>query len=65
MGKSKANYAITGLSGKVGKIFVYRQRGGETIVATPPIKINSITLLSTSKISFYTNSSLHKKDLFF
>ncbi len=31
MGKSKANYAITGLSGKVGKIFVYRQRGGETI----------------------------------
>ena len=52
MEKSKANYAITGLSGKVGKIFVYRQRGGETIVATPPIKINSITLLSTSKISF-------------
>ena len=38
MGKSKANYAITGLSGKVGKIFVYRQRGGETIVATPPVR---------------------------
>ena len=52
MGKSKANYAITGLSGKVGKMFVYRQHAGETIVVTPPIKINSITLLSTSKISF-------------
>ena len=38
MGKSKSNYAITGLSGKVGKIFVYRQRGGETIVATPPVR---------------------------
>ena len=36
MGKSKSNYAITGLSGKVGKVFVFRQRGGETIVATPP-----------------------------
>ena len=34
MGKSKSNYAITGLSGKVGKVFVFRQRGGETIVAT-------------------------------
>jgi hypothetical protein len=53
MGKSKANYAIIGLSGKVGKIFVYRQRGGETIVATlTHIKINSITLLSTPKTSF-------------
>ena len=35
MGKSKANYATLGLSGKVGKIFVYRQQGGETIVAPP------------------------------
>lgn len=29
MGKSKSNYATLGLSGKVGKIFVYRQRGAK------------------------------------
>ena len=44
MGKSKANYAITGLCGKVGKIFVYRQRGGETIVATPPVRTKRTTM---------------------
>ena len=53
MGKSKANYAITGLSGKVGKIFVYRQRGGETIVATlTHRKTNSIVLSSMQKRPF-------------
>ena len=41
MGKSKSNYAITGLSGKVGKVFVFRQRGGETIVATPPVRASA------------------------
>ncbi|ASF41813.1 hypothetical protein CBG49_01200 [Capnocytophaga endodontalis] len=53
MGKSKANYAITGLSGKVGKIFVYRQRAGGTIVATlTHIKTNSIVLPSMQKRPF-------------
>ena len=45
MGKSKSNYATLGLSGKVGKIFVYRQQGGETIVATPPVRTKPATEL--------------------
>ena len=44
MGKSKSNYATLGLSGKVGKIFVYRQQGGETIVATPPVRTKRTTI---------------------
>lgn len=36
MGKSKENYATLGLSGKVGKVFVFRQRAGKTIVAKVP-----------------------------
>ena len=36
MGKSNQNYATLGLSGKVGKVFVFRQRAGKTIVAKLP-----------------------------
>lgn len=43
MGKSKSNYATLGLSGKVGKVFVYRQRGGETIVAKTPVRTKPAT----------------------
>ena len=43
MGKSKSNYATLGLSGKVGKVFVYRQRGGETIVANTPVRTKPAT----------------------
>ena len=36
MAKIEENFSMQGMSGKVGNIFVYRQRGGKTIVAKTP-----------------------------
>ena len=62
MGKSKANYAITGLSGKVGKIFVYRQRGGETIVATPPVRTAPPTPKQIQQQTKFTQAAVYAKN---
>ena len=62
MGKSKANYAITGLSGKVGKIFAYRQRGGETIVATPPVRTAPPTPKQIQQQTKFTQAAAYAKN---
>lgn len=36
MARIKNNFAMVGITGKVGDIFVYRQRNGKTIVARTP-----------------------------
>ena len=62
MGKSKSNYAITGLSGKVGKVFVFRQRGGETIVATPPSHTKAPSASQKAQQERFVRASAYAKN---
>jgi len=43
MAESKNNYVMHGMSGKLGKLLVFRQRGGKTIATAIPIRSNVFT----------------------
>ena len=38
MARIKNNFAMEGMTGKIGNIFVYRHRNGKTIVSKTPNK---------------------------
>src|SRR5690242_18137020 len=43
MAESKNNYIMFGMSGKLGKLLVFRQRGGKTIATAVPVRTGSFT----------------------
>jgi len=43
MAESKNNYVMFGMSGKLGKLLVFRQRGGKTIATAVPTRTSAFT----------------------
>lgn len=43
MAESKNNYVMFGMSGKLGKLLIFRQRGGKTFATAIPKRSNSFT----------------------
>ncbi|OQP63241.1 hypothetical protein A3860_25465 [Niastella vici] len=43
MAESKNNYVMYGMSGKLGKLLIFRQRGGKTIATAIPNRFNVFT----------------------
>jgi hypothetical protein len=43
MAESKNNYVMFGMSGKLGKLLIFRQRGGKTFATAIPTRSNAFT----------------------
>ena len=62
MAKIEENFSMQGMSGKVGNIFVYRQRGGKTIVAKTPHRSTKKTQKQEEANKRFKAASIYAKN---